>query len=155
MLPEETFVSEKGVTLFAFLKGLFGKTETHSPAPSEADFVVSFVDGEIVVLHPQGTVEQVKLAELRAVLIETNDSGPWGSDLWWILVGAPGEGGKEGGKEGSTEGGNHGCAFPGGARGETEILDVLQALPGFDNGAVIEAMGSTTNARFLCWKAEA
>lgn len=131
--------------MFAFLKGLFGKTETPLPTPDEADFVVSFVEGEIVVQHPQGTIEQVKLDELQAVLIETNDSGPWGSDLWWILVGTPGEG----------EGSHHGCMFPGGASGETEILDVLQALPGFDNGAVIEAMGSTDNARFLCWKAEA
>lgn len=140
---EEANVSRKGFALFAFLKGLFGKTETHAPAPAEDDFVVSLVDGEIVVLHPQGTIEQIKLAELQAVLIETNDSGPWGPDLWWILVGAPGEGG------------NHGCVFPGGATGEMEVLTALQELPGFDHGAVIEAMGSTSDARFLCWKAEA
>lgn len=128
--------------MFGFLQRLFGKTDTQPPALAEADFVVSLSDGEIIVQHPKGTVEQVKLAELRAVLIETNDSGPWGSDLWWILVGAPGDDG------------NHGCVFPGGASGEKEILHALQELPGFDNEAVIEAMGSTSNARFLCWQAK-
>ena len=33
-----------------------------------------------------------------------------------------------------------------------ELLSRLQQLPGFDNEAVIKAMGSTNNAKFLCWK---
>jgi hypothetical protein len=33
-----------------------------------------------------------------------------------------------------------------------ELLVRLQQLPGFDNGVVIKAMGSTGDARFVCWK---
>ena len=36
--------------------------------------------------------------------------------------------------------------------GMKELLTRLQQLPGFDNGAVIKAMGSTKNDKFLCWK---
>jgi hypothetical protein len=32
------------------------------------------------------------------------------------------------------------------------LLKRLQELPGFDNHAFIVAMGSTDDARFLCWK---
>jgi len=34
----------------------------------------------------------------------------------------------------------------------TELLVHLGRLPGFDHQKVIEAMGSTTNAGFLCWR---
>jgi hypothetical protein len=69
---------------------------------------------------------------------ETNDSGPWGADVWWILVGNAPE---------------SGCVYPNGATGEQEALEALQRLPGFDNGQFIEAMTSTENARFVCWQA--
>jgi len=34
--------------------------------------------------------------------------------------------------------------------GADKLLEALQKLPGFDNEAVINAMGSTGNARFVC-----
>lgn len=102
----------------------------------ESAFVVRLEDGAIVSRRPDGTCERVALSALAAVLIETDDSGPWGTDLWWILAGADGTG----------------CIYPGGADGEQEILALLQALPGFDNAALIAAMTSTSNERFLCWK---
>ena len=48
---------------------------------SEASFVVTVSETEIVNHRPEGTVERVVLADLKAVLIETNDSGPWGADV--------------------------------------------------------------------------
>jgi len=33
-----------------------------------------------------------------------------------------------------------------------ELLVRLQQLPGFNNEAVIKAMGSTTHNKFVCWK---
>jgi len=42
--------------------------------------------------------------------------------------------------------------FPQGAKGDKEILQRLQDLPGFNNEAVIEAMGSTEKRIFLCWE---
>jgi hypothetical protein len=56
-------------------------------------------------------------------------------DVFWVLHGA-------------TEG----CAIPQGATGEKELLDRLFALPGFNNGAVIEAMTCCADRRFLCWE---
>lgn len=44
-----------------------------------------------------------------------------------------------------------GCAVPQGAEGFPALLERLQRLPGFDNRAVIEAMGSASPERFPCW----
>ena len=73
---------------------------------------------------------------LRTVAIATNDSGPWGADVWWLMYGAEGE---------------LACAFPQGATGEKEALDYLFALPGFDHAEVAKAMGCTSEATFLVW----
>jgi hypothetical protein len=43
--------------------------------------------------------------------------------------------------------------IPQGATGDAELLARLQRLDGFDNLAVIEAMASTDNWRFVCWTA--
>ena len=102
----------------------------------ESKFLVSISGGEIINQRPEGKVERVAISDLKAVIIETNDTGPWGADVWWILVGSE----------------KNGCVFPQGATGEGDILKVVQALPGFDNEAFINAMKSTDNQRFLCWK---
>lgn len=84
-----------------------------------------------------GTAMFVAVDGLRTVAIETNDSGPWGTDLYWMLFGADGK---------------LGLAFPQGATGEEQVLDYLMKLPGFDHGKMIEAMGCTTNAVFVVWE---
>ena len=104
----------------------------------ECLFMVSLGEAEISVTRPDGRLERLPLAELREVAIVTNDLGPWGADLWWQLVGR---------REGS------GCTFPGGATGESKVLEFVQRLPGFSNETFIHAMGSSTNARFSCWQA--
>lgn len=96
---------------------------------------VVFDEIGVRVTRWNGVVEQVAWDDLDSVLIETNDSGPIGTDLLWILAGKV-----------------SGCLVPGGAEGEHELLGRLQELPGFDNQAVIDAMGSVENARFVCWK---
>lgn len=70
--------------------------------------------------------------ELGAVYVETNDSGPWGADLWWLLND----------KSGQTK-----VAFPQMATGEDAVIARLERLPGFE----IKGMNSTEHARFLCW----
>jgi hypothetical protein len=74
---------------------------------------------------------------LTSVAIATNDSGPWGADVWWLLYGADGQ---------------LACGFPQGATGEKDVLDELMALPGFDQGETIKAMGCTSNATFIVWQ---
>jgi hypothetical protein len=106
----------------------------------ECLFVVSVSDSEITNTRPDGVIERLPVKDLREVAIETNNSGPWGADVWWLLVGtAP----------------DARCAYPGGATGEQTVLEWLQKLPAFDDKAVINAMGCTSNARFLCWRAAA
>ncbi|MEP6607984.1 MAG: hypothetical protein ABJA83_04835 [Burkholderiaceae bacterium] len=72
---------------------------------------------------------------LQEVCIITTDDGPYGDDVFWVLLGEPG-----------------GCAVSSIAEGSRELVTRLQELAGFDNEVVIRAMGSTSNAKFVCWK---
>jgi hypothetical protein len=72
------------------------------------------------------------LADVGAVYVETNDTGPWGADVWWLLNDQTGE----------TK-----VAFPQGATGEQAALYRLRLLPGFE----VRGMNLTENARFMCW----
>lgn len=105
------------------------------PLPEQPEFVVEMDDEWIRCHRPDGNMEQVRWSDLRAVILETTDKGPFVCDVFWILVG-----------NGS------GCAIPQNAANGKELLDRLQELPDFDNKRVIEAMGSSENARFLCWE---
>lgn len=101
----------------------------------EQHFNVTVEGDEIRCRWPSGETQSVALSRLRDVHIETNDSGPWGMDVWWILT-------EDSGRE---------CAFPQMAPGEAVALDRLRELPGFQ----VNGMNSTANARFLCWKRDA
>jgi len=103
----------------------------------ECLFIVKITGAEIVSTRPDGTIERVNVDELKEIAIETNDSGPAGADVWWILLGSNPE----------TK-----CAYPGGATGEQKMQEWMQGLRGFDNEAVISAMQCTSNARFICWQ---
>jgi hypothetical protein len=104
----------------------------------EEHWTVTTLDDRIEAVDPKGEVRSVAFDDLRGVMIETNDTGPIGTDLWWLLFGADDR---------------LACAFPQGATGEKEAVDRLIALPGFDHEAMILAMGSTTNAVFQVWRA--
>ncbi len=104
----------------------------------ESQFIVEVSETEIVNHRPGGKIERVAFADLRAVIIETNDKGPFEPDVIWILVGDRAE---------------SGCVFPQGATGEEDALRALQKLPGFDYEQFFRAMKSTDNAKFLCWQA--
>jgi hypothetical protein len=102
----------------------------------ERQVVVSLTDEQIVAAYPNGESQSISWSEVIRVAIETNDSGPWGADLWWLL-----------------EGRDKRCTYPGGATGD---LDALRAFPdrfpGFNDKAVTKANGCTSNARFVCWE---
>lgn len=101
----------------------------------ESRFVVRISDTEVACERPDGKTERVGWNDLQRVEILTTSDGPMAPDVFWLLHGTDG-----------------GCAIPQGATGERALLERLQALPGFDNGQVIEAMGSTSDRRFLCWQ---
>jgi hypothetical protein len=99
----------------------------------EARFVVAVTPAdEIVCRAPKQAEQRIKLAELGSVYVETNDTGPWGADVWWLLND----------KSGQTK-----VTFPQLANGEDAVLQRLHFLPGFE----VRGMNSTVNARFKCW----
>jgi hypothetical protein len=104
---------------------------------SEAAYIVSVEGDGISVADPKGEEKTLALADISGVMIETNDSGPVGADVWWLLFGADDR---------------IAAAFPQGASGERDAIDWLIALPGFDHDAMIMAMGSTGNAVFPVWR---
>ena len=78
--------------------------------------------------------ESVCWDELQEVRFDTTDSGPLAEDVFLVLMGGGGS-----------------CTIPQDSMPEG-LLDRLQALPGFDNEALIQAMGSTENQSFVCWR---
>lgn len=101
----------------------------------EQDVIVTLLDQGVSCAHPGESTESVGWDELRAVIIQTTSDGPFMPDVFWLLVGERG-----------------GCVVPQGATGERALFERLQALPGFDNQAVISAMVCTENKHFLCWQ---
>jgi hypothetical protein len=115
------------------VEGWRAAPDARAPSP-ESRYRVTIGTSEIAVESPDGRIERIAVADLQDIRILTNDSGPWGADVWWWLSGSGGR-----------------CAFPGGAAGDDAMLRFVQSLPGFDNEAFIAAMGSTGNAEFVCW----
>jgi hypothetical protein len=74
---------------------------------------------------------------LTEVGVLTTGDGPFGEDVFWILVG---------------EGESSVCVIPQGASGAEALLARLQELPGFDNTAFINAMACADDNRFVCWR---
>ena len=102
----------------------------------ERKVVVRFDDNHISSTYPDGAVQSISWHEINCVAIETNDSGLRGADVWWLL-----------------EGLDKRCTYPQGATGDREALGEYQKrLSEFRDRAVIEAMGCTLNARFICWE---
>lgn len=101
----------------------------------EAQFSVSFDDQEIRLTTPDRRTFTVTWHKLVGVAIQITDEGPIQPDVFWLL----------GTKDGSLR-------IPQGAQGEMEFLQRLQQLPGFNNEALISAMGSASNNLFVCWQ---
>jgi hypothetical protein len=101
----------------------------------ERQIVVIFDDSGVCAAFPSGKIESIEWTEIERIVVETNDTGPWGADFWWVLDGRHAR-----------------CTFPLGATGEPEALKQLRArFPSFDEDAVGDACRSTSNARFVCW----
>lgn len=126
--------------MFHWLKSLFTQpTAAASTPPVNSDVRVSFDDARIVIAVKDGSRASLDWSELARVSISTTDAGPITTDLFWHLENAQGEG----------------LTVPMGVEGEHELLQAMQRrLEGFDNMAVVEAMGSTEIARFLVWSSD-
>lgn len=100
---------------------------------SEQQFAVSVAGDDIICLWPNGEEQRISVSRLMCVHVETNDGGPWGADVWFVL----------------REFDDRELSFPLGAAGERQVIERLERLPGFE----IKGMNSTVRARFLCWLA--
>jgi len=60
----------------------------------------------------------------------------WAEDVFFVLLGA----------------GTEGLLVPQGAEGSQQLVERLLKLPGFDERLFIEARGSTSNRKFVCWR---
>ena len=95
---------------------------------------VAFDDIKVTCAKHDGEQTTLHWSDLVEVSIFTSDGGPFMDDVLWVLSG-----------ETSV------CLIPSEAEGANKLLAHLQKLPGFNNEAVIQAMGSTANAVFVCW----
>ncbi|MGE3692336.1 MAG: hypothetical protein AB7F98_13250 [Novosphingobium sp.] len=117
--------------MFGWLKK---RTKTLYP---EARWQVVIDADTIRVIDADGNDRSVSKADISGVAIETNDSGPWGADVWWLIFGCDD---------------SLACAYPQGATGEQAALDYLMALTGFDHSEMIKGMSSVENAVFPVWR---
>jgi hypothetical protein len=97
---------------------------------------VEFDSDRVSFYHPEGEIQSIRWDELDEVGIVTTDEGPFVEDVFFMLL--------------SND--KKGCAIPQSADGNEPLLTRLQMLPGFDNNALIEAMGCTSNQNFRLWK---
>jgi hypothetical protein len=103
--------------------------------PAKPRFFVQVTDEAIISSGENRPTEQVLWRDLTEVAIVNEDAWPIGFQ-YWLLVGA----------------GDTGAVIHGEAEGAAAMLDAMQArLPGFDNRAVLAAMGSVDGA-FRVWR---
>lgn len=101
----------------------------------EKQIFVELNDQKLVASYPDGERFTVDLNNLSEIKIMTNDSGPWGADVWYSFSSLDSR-----------------CIFPQGATGEEPIIDFLFNMEGFNESEFIKAMRSTSNSEFICWK---
>lgn len=96
---------------------------------------VRFDEDLVIRTLPDGREETLLWSDLQNVTILTSSEGPFLCNVFWVLSGA-----------------GFGCRIPSEAQGMDLLLSRLQQLPGFDNEAVISAMSSVRDEKFLCWQ---
>jgi len=96
------------------------------------DFEVQLKGETILVIRPDHTAYSINFRDLTEVYVETNDNGPWGYDVWFVLI---------------DEIRDNGVTFPLGAIGEAPVIELLHKLKGFK----LDGMNSTDNAKHICW----
>ncbi|MCC7062367.1 MAG: hypothetical protein IT456_06145 [Planctomycetes bacterium] len=119
--------------MFRWLRSLFARIRP--PAPPGATVELLDATGWVTAIYPDGRSLTISWHDLAEVEVHTNECGPLGIDVWWVLRGT-----------------RHTCIFPADANGADAVLRKLQTLPGFDQGAFLQAMGSTAKAVFPCWR---
>jgi hypothetical protein len=103
-----------------------------------AKWSVAIEGDSIVTSDGSETTRNLSIPELRKVVVQTDDSGPWGADVLYFLF------------TGDTE---PAAVFPLEAQGCQNFVEWLSSLPGYDDRELARAMGSTSVARFVVFEA--
>ncbi len=118
--------------IFSFFKKDKGEKKILDP---ESKWRVEFIGTNLKTTDYNGIESSIEISGIYQVLIETNNSGPWGTDLWWRIFSKNGI-----------------LSIPNGATGESEMLENFQRFPNFNNSQLIKAMSSIENAEFIVWE---
>ncbi len=102
---------------------------------SEAKVLVEDHGDFVSTRFPNGESKTLSWSDLLRFEIQTNDSGPWGWDVWFVLVGDRDQ-----------------LSFPLGATGQNEIFAKLEKVTGMSQNQLIDGMNSTTNQTFVTWE---
>ena len=86
--------------------------------------------------HPKRAKESIAWDDVDQVSFLTTNQGPFEEDVWLLLK--------------HNNGG--GCSVPMGAEGYDALYDIISKFEDFDFNAVIQAMSSTQNNEFVCWR---
>ena len=102
--------------------------------PPEGDLII---DDAGITRTARKLREHVAWKDVARVRILTNDEGPWREDVFFVID--------------ARQGG--GCVVPQELAVRGGLLEALQSrLPGINNAAVIEAMGSIERREFIIWQ---
>lgn len=125
--------------MLSWLKKRFESKARVQHAPVQTPGVRVVAGPSQIELHvADRTPAVLSWADLQSVVIVTTSGGPAEVDLFWHLV--------------PRERHKSMLRIPMGAEGEHDLLVTMQSrLQGFDNMAVVEAMGSTSDASFTVW----
>lgn len=91
-------------------------------------------DEELTVTESATRSATVRWADVREVCVRTTDAGPFTEDVFFVV------------RDATLQ-----LTIPQSHAPETFVAR-LQALPGFDNEALISAMTSMQNAEFICYR---
>lgn len=95
-----------------------------------------------ITLHPDSIIyehgmfrEEIAIDQIAEIAVITTDEGPFVDDVFLVLSGDDKE-----------------IKIPQDAENFEAMFDVFKKFEGFNYEAFIEAMSSTENAKFVCWK---
>lgn len=120
--------------MFQWLKRILFHRHTGSP------WSVAVLDGTIVTSDGQGTERRLPVEELQRVVVATDNSGPWGDDVVFLIY-----------AEDDVLAG----LFPLEATGCQDFIAWLSNQPGYRDMELAKAMSSVDVARFTVLEIEA
>ena len=101
----------------------------------EDDFIVTIPDNSVKVAHPSRKTEEIDWKDINEIRFINTDTGPFAPDVWLALLGE-----------------DNGCLIPHGAKGCSQVYDIVSKYEGFDYENVIKSMSCSENEQFVIWK---